>query len=319
MPSSQRRGVVVALGGNALSSPAERSNGVSGQIDAAARALDALTDTICQHRSVLISHGNGPQVGNLLLRSELSAEAGLLPPLPLDTCVADTAGGMGYLLAREARNALTRVGIDRPVLATITTVLVEDLYGAPQKPIGQVFPREHRRELVARGWLLHECEGGLRRVVPSPHPLQVLETDALRVLFEQGVLLIAGGGGGVAVSSSSGVLVGVEAVVDKDLTASLIARSLRASILVILTNVEGVFEHYGTSAQALKASLTVTEARELLARGVFGEGSMLPKVAAACDFVADGGHRALICHLDDTAAAMRGMAGTTIVPDTPKT
>lgn len=316
MSSEARDGIVIALGGNALTDPANRANGVVGETIALVKAFDSLINVIRGNRKVLISHGNGPQVGNLLLRSELSSSAGLLPPLPLDSCVADTIGGIGYLVGREARNSLRRAGIERTVAAIITTVVIETTRDAPGKGIGQIHEASHRPSLEAKGWTLKEQGEGVRRVVPSPPPAEILEIDALRLLFNAGVLVVAGGGGGVPVIAKNKDFVGVEAVIDKDTTASLLARELNAATLIILTNVAGVYLDFGTTNQRLVPELTPSRARQMLSNGDLGEGSMSPKVTAACDFVENGGHVALICHLGEVADALAGDAGTRLVADT---
>lgn len=310
MTSAGSDRIVVALGGNALEgSPGD----VREQAEGARRAFAGLAP-LFDARHVLITHGNGPQVGNLLLRVEARTEGVPLPPLPLDTCVADTIGGLGYLLARELRSVLAEAGSDRSVAAMITTTVVGSLTEAPRKPIGSAWRADERERLEARGWEMREdARGALRRVVPSPEPIQILEIDVVRELFDAGIAVIAGGGGGVPVRRSpGGRWEGVEAVVDKDLVAARLATGLRADILMILTDVENACVGYRTPDQRPLARVDVRELRALRVAGAFGEGSMAPKVEAACRFVESGGARAVICHLDRALDGIAGTSGTQV-------
>lgn len=303
--------VVVALGGNALeSAPGD----VFGQAEAARRAFAALAPVLTA-RHLLITHGNGPQVGNLLLRSEAKTQGVPLPPLPLDTCVADTVGGLGYLLGRELRSELEHVGHARDVAVIVTSTLVGDTDGARRKPIGGRWSLAEADALTARGWEVRDMgDGTVRRVVPSPDPIEVLEAPIVARLFDDGVAVIAGGGGGVPVRrGADGALEGAEAVVDKDLVSALLAIRVSAELLMILTDVPRVYVGFGTPEQAPIERIGSREARDLIARGAFGEGSMAPKVEAACRFVDGGGSRAVICHLDDAAAGLAGTGGTQVV------
>jgi len=305
--------LVVALGGNAL----EGADGcVQDQAIAVRRALEQLMPVIIRTPHVLISHGNGPQVGNLLLRSEATSKAGVLPPLPLDTCVADTIGGLGYLVSRELRSALAQHSSERDVVALITTTRVSVREGSPRKPIGQVYPDDKAAELAPLGWTTMRLpRGGVRRTVPSPPPEAVLESESLRMLYDAGVIVIAGGGGGVPVSRTKATpgWVGVEAVVDKDLVSGLLAAGLGADLLLILTDVDSVCLDFGSESQRPIHRMDVEEARRHLEDQAFGEGSMAPKVEAACRFVESGGKRAVICHLDAALSGLRGEAGTQVL------
>jgi carbamate kinase len=312
---SPARRLVIALGGNALSETESRRSSVGQQADAARHAFEGIASVIAAADQVLVSHGNGPQVGSLLLRSEVSVDVRHLPPLPLDTCVADTAGGLGYTLARELRNVLHRSGAEREVAAVITEVLVE-APGAPTKPIGESYPFELRGELEERGWRLVEtAEGRLRRVVPSPAPCEVLELDSIRRLFEAGTVVIAGGGGGVPVArGSDGALRGVEGVIDKDLLSALLGELLEADLMMILTDVDQVLVDYGKDSARPLGTVSVGELRRHHADGQFPPGSMGPKVEAALRFVERTGGRAVITSLERAGAALRDGAGTWIVP-----
>ncbi|HEX4805779.1 MAG TPA: carbamate kinase [Conexibacter sp.] len=309
------RRLVIALGGNALSETESHRSSVSEQAGAARQAFAAIADVMARSEHVLVVHGNGPQVGSLLMRSDISVDVQHLPPLPLDTCVADTAGGLGYTLARELRNALEGIGVTCDVAPIVTSVLVEDLDGPPTKPIGQSYPAERRAELEARGWTVAETpEGRVRRVVRSPAPERVLELRAIRRLYESGTIVIAGGGGGVPVRlGDDGELHGVEAVIDKDLVACLLARELGAETLLILTNVERVAVHYGTPQERALDRVSASELRALQREGHFPPGSMGPKVEAALRFVEQGGGEAIVSSLAAASLALAGETGTRVV------
>lgn len=308
--------LVIALGGNALSEPGSRRSDVGGQAEAARQAFGDLAALIASGARILITHGNGPQVGNLLARSELSVDVRHMPPLPLDTCVADTAGGLGYTLARELRNELSQLGAEREVATVLTEVLVSSADVRPTKPIGEEFPATERPNLERRGWhVAGTASGMVRRVVASPEPLEVLELTAIRALFDLGVATIAGGGGGVPVSrTEGGDFRGVEGVVDKDLVSALLATRLDADALMILTNVAGAFLDFGEDGERAIGSVGVDELRDWQGEGRFGEGSMRPKVEAVLRFVEATGKRGVICSLDAATAGLRGEAGTQVHP-----
>jgi carbamate kinase len=309
------RQLVIALGGNALSETESHRSSVSDQAGAARQAFATIADVMARSERVLVVHGNGPQVGSLLMRSDISVDVQHLPPLPLDSCVADTAGGLGYTLARELRNALAAAEQTRDVAPIVTSVLVDAVDGPPTKPIGQSYPAERRAALEERGWALTETpEGRLRRVVLSPTPARVLELGPIRRLYEAGVIVIAGGGGGVPVQvGDDGELHGVEGVIDKDLIACLLARELGADALLILTNVERVAVHFGTPDERALERVTASELRALQADGHFPPGSMGPKVEAALRFVEAGGGEAVISSLTAAARAVAGETGTRVV------
>lgn len=308
--------LVIALGGNALSEPGSRRSDVGGQAQAARQAFSDLAALLASGARILITHGNGPQVGNLLARSELSVDVRQMPPLPLDTCVADTAGGLGYTLARELRNELSRLGAEREVATVLTEVLVGSSDVRPTKPIGEEYPATERQNLERRGWQVADTSSGMvRRVVASPEPLEVLELAAIRALFDLGVATIAGGGGGVPVSRpDGGDFHGVEGVVDKDLVSALLAIRLQADALMILTNVAAAYLDFGQEGERAIGSVSVGELRGWQAEGRFGEGSMRPKVEAVLRFVEASGKRAVICALDEAVAGLRGESGTQVHP-----
>ncbi len=268
---------------------------------------------------LVISHGNGPQVGNHLLRSELGRDHGNLPPLPLDVCVADTQGGMGYMLQQTLVNALADAGLPAVVAALVTQVVVSEddpAFKKPTKPVGELIDSHKVLDLQARGWTLVEDphRGGFRRVVPSPNPTEIVEAGAIRALVDDGVIVIAAGGGGVPVVHGREGLTGTAAVVDKDLASSLLAVDLGAERLVILTDVEHVYRGYDMPQQWPLRSITAAEARALLDEGEFPPGSMAPKVEAVCRFVEATGRPGVITSVERCAEALEEDYGTHIVP-----
>jgi carbamate kinase len=297
--------VVVAIGGNALLRRGDDPGGRPVGMDRLAEAVAAVAEIAREHE-VVVTHGNGPQVGLLALQAEAYDPT---DPVDLDILGAESEGLIGYLLARELRSRLP----DRRVAAVLTQVRVDPddpAFAAPDKPVGPGYPPPEARRLAAeRGWTVGPDGDDWRRLVPSPRPLEVLEAPSLRILVQAGVLVVCGGGGGIPVTSSNGSLVGVEAVVDKDATAVLLARALDADGLAILTDVPGVLEGYGSDHPRTIRRMTADEARAFHG----ARGSMGPKLEACADFVEGGGDFAAVGALDDGAAVIRGEAGTRIV------
>ncbi|MFO0837919.1 MAG: carbamate kinase [Phycisphaerae bacterium] len=313
---------VIALGGNAIS-PARSEGNIAEQFAASRATAVRLADVIQSGVRVVITHGNGPQVGNVLRRVELAAHEVYI--LPLDTCVADTQGGMGYMIAQCLNNELRRRGDARRISTIITSVEVDrddPAFAHPTKPIGRTYSRQRAEQHTrAHGW--HSTEtapGEFRRVVPSPRPLQIVEIDLIAEMARAGHVVIACGGGGIPViRSEQGDWLGVEAVIDKDRTSSLLAQRIDADALVIATEVAGVALDFGKPTQRWLDRLTPAEARRLLESGQFPAGSMGPKVEAAAEFVERSRRpaaRALICHLDHIGDALAGRAGTIVERDT---
>lgn len=299
--------IVVALGGNALLRRGERADAAAQQrnITVAAAAIAELA----RDHQVVVTHGNGPQIGLLALES--SADPGLTAPYPLDVLGAETEGMIGYVLERELRNQLPRAQV--ATLLTQTLVSLEDpAFADPTKFIGPIYPEaDARRIAAARGWRVRQDGAGWRRVVPSPAPQEIVEADTIGLLTECGVLVICAGGGGVPVAHvPPGGLAGVEAVVDKDHAASLLARTLRADALLLLTDVTAVQRGFGTPHAEPIAEVTPDGLRS----EDFPAGSMGPKVAAACAFVEATGGIAGIGALSDAADILTGDVGTRIVP-----
>ena len=310
--------VVIAIGGNSLIADSGHQS-VNDQYQAAAQTCAHIAAMLkAEDLRLVVTHGNGPQVGFILRRSELAAPE--LHMVPLDSCVADTQGALGYHLQRAMHNAFRRAGVARTPVTVVTQVRVDPQDPAlkkPNKPIGSFMSQEQaERHRVQDGWDLVEDSGrGWRRVVASPRPVEVLELGAVRRLLETGFVVVAGGGGGIAVTEdASGDLTGVAAVIDKDLASSLMARQLGAELLVISTAVEKVCLDYGKPGQRALDRMTLAEARQYIAEGHFKPGSMLPKVQAVVDFLEGGGREALITDPEHLAEALAGRAGTRIVP-----
>jgi carbamate kinase len=308
--------VVVALGGNAL---LRRGDEDSAEVmrKNARTAAERVADIASRGWEVVVTHGNGPQVGRILLQNEAARD--WVHPMPLDVCGAESQGQIGYLLQVTIGDVFFERGMERPVATVLTFTRVppdDPAFQDPTKPIGPHYDEAEARRLAAeRGWqVAPDPEGQWRRVVPSPKPYSIVEAPVIRQLAESGTVVIGGGGGGVPVIEEGPRLVGVEAVVDKDLCAAILARDVEAEVLLICTDVDGVFRAYGTPDQRLIDRMSPEEARAGLEDGTFPAGSMGPKVEAAARFVEGGGERAAICALDDAPEALEGDAGTSIAP-----
>lgn len=311
------RGIVVALGGNALA-PAGEEGTITEQFRHTRESLGAVVELAAEGWRIAIVHGNGPQVGNALIKEERARSE--VPPLPLGVLVAATEGWIGYMVQQSLQNALAVAGVERRVVTIVTQVLVDrddPSLRQPSKPIGRTMSEETARALQAElGWDVMAVKGGWRRVVGSPRPVEIVERDMIRTLVDEGHLVIAAGGGGTPVYRDGTLgLEGVDAVVDKDRAAAVLGRDIGASVLVILTDVDAVYTGFGTPEQRALRRLTLSEAERLLASGELGTGSMAPKVEAAAQFVRNGGERAIIARLDQGREAVLGDAGTEVVRD----
>lgn len=307
--------LLVAIGGNAVHP--ENIKGTTEEqeriAEHAARVLLPLADASDR---MLITHGNGPVVGKILLRMMLTRDA--VPPMRLDVCVAHSQGGIGYMLIQALENEMRRSGRRRDVTCVVTQVEVDPddpAFADPSKPIGPFFSEREAQEFEQTGWRMMEDAGrGWRHCVASPEPRSVLNGDVIRRLLEAGMLVIAGGGGGVPVTRDGrGEWTGVQAVIDKDLTSALLAKQLGIQDLLMLTAVERVALDFGKPTQRNLERVTLSELREYQRAGHFGRGSMAPKVEAAIRHVAAGGRRAIIGHLDHAEAALAGRSGTHVV------
>ncbi|GAB4514347.1 MAG: carbamate kinase [Haliangiales bacterium] len=311
-PSAKRR-VVAMLGGNAFSAP-DTELTMDGQFRFARRALEALMPLIKPDTEVLLGHGNGPQVGHMLARVEAAAEEAY--PLPLDVCVAESQGELGYVLQQTLYNLLRERDIARSVATVMTQVVVapdDPAFAHPDKPIGRFYDRARAEQLSAQGLEMREDAGrGWRRVVPSPRPLEVVEAEVVDQLLTAGVVVIAAGGGGVPVIRREQRLHGVEAVIDKDRVAALLADRVGAELLIILTGVPYAYRDFGTPTQRPIERISAHEVRALLEQGCFAAGSMAPKMEAAASFADRPGRRALVCDPSSLQGAMEGQDGTIV-------
>ena len=309
---------VVALGGNALL-PADDLGTPKDQIRAARRIAKPIVSLVREGLRVLVVHGNGPQVGRELLRSEEAATK--VPPRALQHCVASTQGTMGYLLTQALRNVLRTSGVERQVTSLLTQVLVspdDPAFDNPTKPIGPFYSSWRARELTKNhGWQMVEDAGrGWRQIVPSPRPIDVLDIAGIEALVDAHHVVIAGGGGGVPVSiDSRGNIAGVSGVVDKDRTAALLANLLGADLFIVLTAVDHIYLNFGKTDQRALEHTHREELRALLAEGQFPPGNMGPKIEAALDFLDDGGAGAIITSARKLTAALADRAGTRITRD----
>lgn len=309
---------VVALGGNALSPAGERST-IQDQFRHTRESLGPIVDLARDGWNLCIVHGNGPQVGDELVRNELARAE--VAPLPLGVLVAATAGWIGYMIQQSLENALRRAGNPRDVVTLITQVHVapdDPALTAPTKFIGHEIPEARALALARHGVTVKpDARGRWRRVVGSPPPTAIHELASIAQLVRAGTIVVACGGGGVPVYPDARLgWEGVDAVVDKDLAAAALAAELDATLLLILTDVDAVYRDFGTPQQQALRAITAGEAAQLDARGAFGEGSMAPKVRAAIAFVRRTGGRAIITELGRGREAVRGEAGTTITRET---
>jgi len=313
-----RKVAVVAIGGNSLIKDPKHQT-VPDQYAATVETCTHLAAMIAQGWEMVITHGNGPQVGFILRRSELARHE--LHEVPLDACVADTQGAIGYMIQKALYNEFRRRGMSKQALTVVTQVLVDKddpAFKAPSKPIGsfmtQAMALQRRQQ---DGWeVIEEVGRGWRRVVPSPMPQRIIERDAIKHLVDNGYVVIAVGGGGIPViEDESGALVGVAAVIDKDYASARLAAHIQADLLLISTAVEKVALNYGQPNPRWLDRLTASEAQQYLAAGHFPKGSMGPKIEAILSYLENGGQAALITNPENIERALRGQTGTWIVPD----
>lgn len=310
--------LVIAIGGNSLIKDAQHMS-VLDQYRAAGETCAHIAPLVRRGYRIVITHGNGPQVGFILLRSELAK--GQLHQVPLESCVADTQGAIGYQIAQALGNACRQAGCHAPIAAVVTQSIVErddPAFAVPTKPVGPFYTREEaERHRGTDGWHLVEDAGrGWRRVVPSPRAVAIVEEEIIRRLLEAGSVVIAVGGGGIpVVREPDGTLTGMPAVIDKDQASSLLARTLGADKLLISTGVDEVMLDFGKPTQRPVSDLSLSEAKRHLADGQFPPGSMGPKIEAAIEFLEAGGRHVIITRPEDIERAIDGEAGTHIHPD----
>ena len=307
--------LLVAIGGNATHPESIKGTTEEQELvaDQAARALMPL---IKETNRLLVTHGNGPVVGKILLRMMMTRDA--IPPMRLDVCVAHSQGGIGYLLIQALANAMRRAGVERQAACVLTQVEVDPkdrAFAAPSKPIGPFFSQDEAAGLEKKGWRMMEDAGrGWRHCVPSPQPRQIINLAMIETLLATGAVVIAGGGGGIpVVRDESGDWQGVEAVIDKDLTSVVLARALGIRTILILTAVERVAVDFGKPGQRFLDQVTVSQLKAFQRAGHFAQGSMGPKVDAAIRHIEAGGERAIIGHLEHALPALSGESGTHVV------
>lgn len=276
-----------------------------------------MVDIIKKGYELIIVHGNGPQVGNILLQME--AASNIVPPFPIDVCDAMTEGSMGYMLEMAMLNEFRQQSLDREIVTVLTQVIVDKddmAFKNPTKPIGPFYNAFRARQLKREyKWDMVEDSGrGFRRVVPSPKPIDIVPKRAIRALVENGIIVVAAGGGGIPVFiNSKGLIEGLEAVIDKDFTSSLIAREAGVDLFIILTGVDNVYENFGKENAKPIMMMDTIKAQKMLEKGQFPPGSMGPKISAAIDYINGGGKRVIITSAEKLKAALIGRAGTTIV------
>jgi len=308
---------VVAIGGNSLIKDRDRQT-VPDQFEATRETCVHIAGMIEQGWDVVVTHGNGPQVGFILLRSELASH--VLHTVPLDSCGADTQGAIGYMIQQSLYNEFEKRGMKKQAATVVTQVVVgkdDPAFQNPSKPIGPFYGEEEAKKLGAeRGWVVKDDAGrGWRRVVPSPIPLEIVERDAIKNLLDAGFVVIGVGGGGIpVVREEDGSLTGVEAVIDKDYASGLLAASIQADLFLISTAVDQVALNYGQLGQKWLDKMTLAEAKRYLAEGHFAPGSMGPKIRAIIEFLEQGGREALITSPENIERALAGETGTRIVP-----
>ncbi|OGP72915.1 MAG: carbamate kinase [Deltaproteobacteria bacterium RBG_16_49_23] len=306
---------VLAIGGNSLIKDKDHI-ALSSQYEAIQETSKFIAELIAEGQRLIITHGNGPQVGFIYRRGELARHE--LPLIPLDICGADTQGAIGYMIQMALLNEFRKLSVEKKVAAVVTKVIVDrddPSFQHPSKPIGSFMSEEeatlHRKEA---GWQVMEDAGrGFRRVVPSPIPIEIVELDVVRLLVEDGYIVIAAGGGGIPViRNEQGDLEGVEAVIDKDMGSSLLARNLGADTFIISTSVDAVYLNFGQVDQKPLRRVSLSEIKKYLKEGHFKPGSMRPKIEAIIQFLEGGGEKAIITSPENLLKAVKGEAGTTL-------
>ncbi|WP_019849526.1 carbamate kinase [Desulfitobacterium sp. PCE1] len=317
MVNSEKKTAVVAFGGNALLPETQEGTFEEQQANADA-AAESIIGISRNGYDVILVHGNGPQVGQVLVQNEESSEK--VPMQPLDACVAATQGTIGYILTTALRRTAKRLDVDVDTVTVLTNVAVspaDPAFENPTKPIGSFMSAERAQEMEkTKGWKIIEDAGrGYRRVVPSPKPRRIMESKAIRELAQAGNIVIACGGGGIPVARVNDEFVGLEAVIDKDLASSLLAEEIGADLYIVLTGVSQVAINFGKPNMKLLDRITVSEAEKYMAEGHFPPGSMGPKIAAALKFIKSSGKEVLITSAEKLEDALKGQSGTYIIPD----
>jgi carbamate kinase len=308
---------VIALGGNAII-PVGGKGTIEEQRGLTADSMVQVAGLISQGRKAIITHGNGPIVGNILERNEAVKDR--IPPMPLDVCGADSQGGIGYMIQQCLQNALSARGLDAKCVSLVSQVIVSEgdkAFDNPTKPIGPFYSKgDAERMQRQKGWtVIEDSERGYRRVVPSPRPLEIVESKVISNLLDNGFVVIAVGGGGIPVVERDSNLVGVEAVIDKDRAAAILGAEVDAEKLIILTDVQEVYVNYGKPDQQPIGNISLSDIESLHESGHFPSGSMGPKIESAISFLRSGGEEVIISHARKLIDACQGKAGTHIVKD----
>lgn len=310
---------VIAIGGNAILQPDEQGSAEE-QLDNIGITCGHIVEMIRKGYKVVLTHGNGPQVGNILLRNEMAESR--VPAMPMDVCVAESQGQIGYMIQQALVNHLEKNDMKCRVASVVTQVVVaedDDAFEQPTKPIGPYYPENEAGQMAERkGWDMIEdkARGGYRRVVPSPEPLEIIESDTIKALLECGggrQIVIAAGGGGVPVIRTADGLHGVDAVVDKDIASQVLAGSIGADVMFMLTDVSCVALNFGKSSEEKLGTITVSQARKYMGQGHFPPGSMGPKITAAIRFLEQGGSEVIITAPEHLVSALSGDEGTRII------
>lgn len=304
--------IVIALGGNAIIREGQKGT-IKEQYENIEESCGYIADLIEEGYKVIITHGNGPQIGNILIQNEAAKD--LAPTSPIDVCVAETQGQLGYMIKQSLVNTLKARGIEQAVVSILSQVVVDKndpAFQNPTKPIGPFYSKEAAKDLVHdKGYEIIEDSGrGYRRVVPSPKPIDIIEKSAIKTMVDSGHLVITAGGGGIPVSEQGNILTGVEAVIDKDYASALLANEVNAKYLVILTGVPQVAINYGKENQEFLPTLSMEEAMEYDRQGHFAPGSIGPKIDAAIQYLKRGGQKVIITSMDLLEDAIKGKAGT---------
>ena len=308
--------MVVAFGGNALLRTGQTGS-FEEQLANFQPAANKIADLVQKDYKIVVTHGNGPQVGYILLKNEIAKK--YAPPFPIDACGAQTQGWIGYMIQQSLKNILNARGLEKEVITLITRVRVDKndpAFQNPTKPIGPFFNKDRAASIKQEqpDWIVKEYEGkGYRRVVPSPMPLQIIESQAIRTMVDAGFLVIACGGGGIPVIEKNGASTGIDAVIDKDLASERLATLIGATKLILLTDVDGLYDNYGKSNQQLVSKIRLNEFNKLKMAGLEG-GDMGPKVLASMAFIENGGKEAVIGNLKRLSESLDGTAGTHFLP-----
>ena len=309
-----RKKAVIALGGNALIKD-DQEGTIYEQFANTREVCKSIVKIIKDGWDVVITHGNGPQVGAILLQNDLAKD--VTPPMPLGICVAESEGLIGYMIQQCLSNALHKAGIDRPVVTLITQVLVDEndpSFKDPSKPIGPYYSKEEVDEIKQEGYKIKEYPDGWRIVAPSPDPKSIVEGDIINKMLDDNIIVIASGGGGMPVIEKEGWgLDGLEAVIDKDLASERLAEAIKAQMLLILTNVEKVYLYYGSPRQKALEDVSLKDLKEYYEKGHFPPGSMGPKILAAIRFLESGGKKVIISDVEKGWEAFKGKTGTHII------